>query len=365
MRDVLKSRLTIVIALLSVSLGIISCGQPRQDVLSDLAQYTYLPAYGQWLESNVTLTEHAKQFCQTPTDTSAQSSKAIERLRNAFYSAQSQWSLMQPLLVGPMSEGNKSWQVQFYPDKRNLVARQTETLLDKLPTLTPQQLSEESVVVQGLTAFEYILFDESIDLAQPSKKKRYCPLLMAIAEHQRALTEGLQQQWRAPTSGMAAQLSQFPNDRYLDQNEALADALLIQINAIDNLKKKLGAPLGRLSRGAPQPYLCEAWRSGRSLSNMLATLNGTREIWTGSNGQLGVRSLISDSELSHKIDQAYDVTQAQLKGFQQPLFQLVTQSDTSALDALYESFDALHRIHHNELAQSLNIQIGFNAADGD
>ena len=164
---------------------------------------------------------------------------------------------------------------------------------------------------------------------------------------------------------MAAQLSHFPNDRYLDKNEALADVLLIQISAIDNLKKKLGAPMGRLSRGAPQPYLSEAWRSGRSLHNMLATLDGARAIWNGSNGRPGIKSLIDDSDLVRKIDHAYDTARAQLESFQQPLFSLVSESDTTALDALYESFDTLHRIHHNELAQRLDIQIGFNAADGD
>ena len=172
MPNALQHRFIIVTALFVGLFFITSCSQPRQDVLIDLAQHTYLPAYKKWLNSNVALNDSTKQFCQIHHDKPDQDAAEIGSLRNAFYAAQSQWSFMQPLLVGPMSEGNKSWQVQFYPDKRNLVARQAETLLDKSPAITPQQLNNESVVVQGLTAFEYVLFDESIDLMQPSKQQQ-------------------------------------------------------------------------------------------------------------------------------------------------------------------------------------------------
>ncbi|MNW03108.1 hypothetical protein D3C71_1989940 [compost metagenome] len=53
---------------------------------------------------------------------------------------------------------------------------------------------------------------------------------------------------------MAAQLQGFPNQRYAEAGEAVAELLRTQVSALDGLKKKLGTPLGRQSKGQPQPY---------------------------------------------------------------------------------------------------------------
>jgi len=35
------------------------------------------------------------------------------------------------------------------------------------------------------------------------------------------------------------------------------------------------------------------------------------------------------------------------------------------LQALYSSLDQLHRLHERDLAKALDVQLGFNAHDGD
>ncbi|MCH1325808.1 imelysin family protein, partial [Pseudomonas aeruginosa] len=71
--------------------------------------------------------------------------------------------------------------------------------------------------------------------------------------------------------GMPPQMSKFPNDRYADAHEAIAELLRDQVTALDMLKKKLGTPLGRQSKGIPQPYQAEAWRSNASLASLDAS----------------------------------------------------------------------------------------------
>jgi predicted lipoprotein len=211
-----------------------------------------------------------------------------------------------------------------------------------------------------------VLFDPNIDLGDSAVQQRYCPLLIAIGNHQQALSSDVLARWK-DEDGMQARLRSFPNDRYADAQEAVSDLLRTQVSAIDGLKKKLGAPLGRQSKGVPQPYQAEAWRSGASLAILAAAVDSAERLWQGAN-QDGLRSLLNSehSELATRIDAAYADARQRLGALDQPLGQLLAdEAGRTALNALYDSLNRLHRLQEGELARALGIQIGFNAHDGD
>ncbi|GIZ11285.1 imelysin family protein [Pseudomonas sp. NCCP-436] len=348
--------------LIASILGLIlsGCAQedPRARVSASLADSVLLPAYKTWQETDRQLAANATAFCAGNAD--------LPAARQAFAAAQSAWSALQPLLLGPLAEGNRAWQIQFWPDKKNLVRRQVETLLDNKPQLTADDLAKASVVVQGLSAYEYVLFDPSLDLTQAEQQARYCPLLQAIGQHQAALAADILGQWQAE-DGMAAQLKHFPNERYADSGEAIAELLRVQLGAFEGLKKKLSAPMGRDIKGIPQPYQAEAWRSSASLTSMAATLASAEQLWHGSNRD-GLQSLLNkdQAELSQRIDKAYQDTRQRLAALDRPLGELLAdEAGRTNLDALYDSVNRLHRLQQGELARALGVQIGFNAHDGD
>ena len=230
-------------------------------------------------------------------------------------------------------------------------------MLDSHDPLTQQALDGASVVVQGLTAFEYVLFDDSVELQ--ADKARYCPMLMGIAHHQQGLSGEVMALWEE-AGGMLAQLTDFPNDRYASAEDALGGVLRVQITGVDVLKKKLGTPMGRLNQGVAQPYQAEAWRSRQSVASLQASLAGAQAVWER------VRSLVSDGELAGKIDQAYAETRDKLEALPAPLFELVQDpANQPLLQDLYRSLDTLETLQQAELASDLGIQIGFNANDGD
>ena len=82
------------------------------------------------------------------------------------------------------------------PKVNRQTANWPAALLKTKPELTQADLDNASVVVQGLSAYEYVLFDSSIDLADPTTRTRYCPLLTAIGEHQQQLAASVLQQWQ-------------------------------------------------------------------------------------------------------------------------------------------------------------------------
>ena len=343
-----------------LGLALVGCGQqdPRAKVSAALADGVLLPAYNSWQEADRQLAVNAEAFCTGNADVTA--------ARQAFLGAQSAWAGLQPLLVGPLAEGNRAWQIQFWPDKKNLVQRQVEALLKSKPQLSNDDLANASVVVQGLTAYEYMLFDPALDLTQAEQKARYCPLLQAIGQHQQALAAQIMDEWQGKP-GMAEQLKTFPNERYADANEAIADLLRVQVTALDGLKKKLGAPMGRQSKGIPQPYQAEAWRSAASLANLGAALANAELLWHGSNRD-GIQTLLGDdqADLANRIDAAYQDTRQRLAALDKPLGDLLAdEAGRAALNELYDSLNRLHRLQESELAKALDVQIGFNAHDGD
>lgn len=352
------NRSPLTLALLSVLLSACTPADPQQKVTSALADGVILPAYSSWAEADQKLAASGQAFCAGKQD--------LPQAREAFLAAQSAWAGLQTALVGPITEGNRAWQVQFWPDKKNLVARQVQGLLKKYPQLSAAELEKSSVVVQGLTAYEYILYDESIDLTDAQQKDRYCPLISAIGKHQQKLSAEILADWQAK-DGVASQFKEFPNQRYAEAPEALADILRSQVTAIDVLKKKLGTPLGRQSKGQPQPYQAEAWRSNASLANIAATLASAERLWHGAN-QDGMQSLLGSDQdaLKKRIDAAYLDTRQRLAALQRPLSELLKEEDGRAvLNEFYDSLNVLHRLHEGELARTLGIQLGFNANDGD
>ncbi|WP_191487384.1 imelysin family protein [Pseudomonas sp. FEN] len=345
-------------SLAALALGACSPQDPQALTSAAIAKQVILPTYSRWVDADRQLAISALAFCE--------GKASLSTARADFLHAQKAWAELQPLLIGPLAEGNRSWQVQFWPDKKNLVGRQVEQLLSAEPRIDADALAKSSVVVQGLSAYEYILYDSKIDLADSAQKSRYCPLLTAIGKRQKVLAEEILSRWET-SDGMLAQMSKFPNPRYADAHEAIADLLRVQVTALDTLKKKLGTPMGRQTKGIPQPFQADAWRSQSSLPGMRASLAAAQTVWVGVDNQ-GLRNLLPAQQkpLADKIDAAYAASLKLFDSTQRSLTDLLgDDAGRQQLNDLYDSLNVVHRLHEGELAKALGIQLGFNANDGD
>ncbi|MBV7572983.1 imelysin [Pseudomonas sp. PDM32] len=345
-------------SLAALALGACSPQDPQAVTSAAIAKSVILPTYTRWVEADRQLAVSALAYCE--------GKETLETARADFLHAQKAWAELQPLLIGPLAEGNRSWQVQFWPDKKNLVGRQVEQLVSAQPQIDVAALAKSSVVVQGLSAYEYILFDSKPDVANAEQKSKYCPLLIAIGERQKQLAEEILQTWNN-TDGMLAQMSKFPNQRYADSHEAIADLLRVQVTAIDTLKKKLGTPMGRQSKGVPQPFQADAWRSQSSLTSLEASLAAAKTVWEGVDNK-GLRGLLPSEQkpLADKIDAAYAASLKLFAGNQRSLTDMLNdEAGRQQLNELYDSLNVVHRLHEADLAKALGIQLGFNANDGD
>lgn len=331
---------------------------PQAVTSAAIANQVILPTYTRWVEADRQLAVSALAYCEGNAD--------LATARADLLHAQKAWAELQPLLIGPLAEGNRAWSVQFWPDKKNLVGRQVEALIGADKPINAQSLTDASVVIQGLSAYEYILFDSKPELADPARKASYCPLLIAIGERQKTLAEQVLAGWTG-TDGVLAQMSKFPNPRFVDSHEAIAELLRVQVTALDTLKKKLGTPMGRQTKGIAQPYQAEAWRSQSSLKSLQASLSAAQSVWSGVDGK-GLRGLLPSAQkpLADSIDAAYTAALQALQSNTRSLTELLADpAGKPVLDDIYTRLDVVHRLHQNELARALNVQLGFNANDGD
>ncbi|MDZ7851942.1 MAG: imelysin family protein [Halomonas sp.] len=137
------------------------------------------------------LAEQATDYCHSP---SAEGRAALEDLWLDAYQA---WQAVRFVNFGPIEQQSRGWQLQFWPDRKNLVGRKVSAWLKADTAPTMQSIADDSVAVQGFPALEYLLFDDELDTPQALAAPQACGLLSAITKHLEATTRQLHDDWQA------------------------------------------------------------------------------------------------------------------------------------------------------------------------
>lgn len=333
-------------SLFLISLTGCSPNDPMTEISRTLAASVLTPTYRTWSDSTQTLVRATQSYCQ--------GQLSLAETRQSFLNTQMAWANLQPMLLGPSHQPSYRWQVQFWPDLQNLVATQVHSLLQTIPYPTKADIERESIITRTLTTYEYLVFDTDLNLEQAGQRSGYCALAVAISEYQQQQAEKLVTQWQDGLHSLEAQLNEFPNQRYSSAQQALLELQHVQLDTLEDLKKKLSIPLGLHSTHQRQPRLAEAWRSGASLSLISAEISGLEQLWYGAQ-EIGLRSVVvaQQKNLAIRLDQAYAEVDKQLQLLEGQTFEaLLSNAEGQAeLHRLYQRLNILHQLYQNELAQ--------------
>jgi predicted lipoprotein len=234
--------------------------------------------------------------------------------------------------------------------------------------LTVERLTEASVVVQGLSALEYLLFDADAGQLQQYQQPRQCQLLMVVSTHSEQVASFLYDQWR-PGGGNYRAVFTTPgpdNKAFPDSKagiSALVDALVSNLERAKN--ERLGGPLGYRNRKLrPQAYLTEAWRSQSSLKLLQANIKASLALYQPLSDYMQLFPARRD--LDQQIHQQFTLVLEQLQQLETPLFIAVTEPTQQALlTALYDDVTGLVKLIKNKLPPAMGVNLGFNSNDGD
>lgn len=324
-----------------------------------------LQGYAGLAEQSAALQQSANDFCQHP------DSAALKKTQDAWRAAMADWQRMQWLKLGPITRDNDDWKLQFWPDKKNILQRKAQELLDYNEPITADSLVHASVVIQGFSVQELLLFDPQF--ATPEKfsaNPRQCDLLRAATERTALVTQKLSDSWHDKSW---LQTWATPPVTHADitpaqvRNGELVDALLGQVEKAKT--DKLGEPMGLKNRDKkPNGYFAESWRSDNSLANLQNNLWVLQQLTRPEEGYglfLYLREknqqAVAD-ELVIKLDNA----QQAVRQIQPTLFSAVTLPEQqAALQNSYRALGELATFIKQKLAPALGLTLGFNANDGD
>lgn len=283
------------------------------------------------------------------------------------------WAGISPINFGPLDEENMAWRFQFWPDTINLVHRKFKARINgDNPAIESDALAEASVAIQGLSALEYLLYDPKPGtLTNYQNQTHMCPLLKGTSTNLVTNAKILNRAWQKefPVRWLSMDYLAAKPDYFHFQLEKVFSGIVMAIELIET--KKLGAPLGIKtdgeSTGYVNPWQLESWRSGTSLNQIIATLEGAQQLYHAKYGfhwYLEQTTPNTDT-LNQTIEAQFAETIKTATSIQHSAFSLIQANTIMALQKLQKQVATLRKLLKTDYVNAANITFRFNAHDGD
>ena len=218
----------------------------------------------------------------------APSAAKLDIARKGFDPVSDAWMRAQQFRLGSLSEGQRAERFAYWPERRNVVAKQLAMLVasNDPADLEPKRFAEASVAIQGLPALERLLYgDEKAanpvdDFFLGPKAQRHCAIFRAITANLLAIAEECEAAWTAVVGDPAKAAAPFAANPAEATTQFYTNLLtMLQIVA----EQKIGAPLGA-DIAAENPKAAEQWRSSRSGRNIGLNLATAQNSFHGAGG---------------------------------------------------------------------------------
>ncbi|RXJ74210.1 iron-regulated protein A precursor [Veronia nyctiphanis] len=266
-------------------------------------------------------------------------------LRKDWKETMNAWMSLQGVDMGSEELLSLSWQIQFYPDKKNTTGRKISELLKQDTPLTSEYIAAQSVAVQGLGAMEWMLFDSTSDMLTP----RHCELAVAISQHLSRSARAYREAWEINPFSMADEMAETRN------------TLSALSHQLDRVMKKLSMPLGK--PGLPKSYQAEAWRSQQSLAFLKQSIISMSRLY-----QADLNVLLREKgheALAARLSEHWRIALDSVPESDGMRGRLETVRGYQSLLTVYNNLEYIQLAISDEVAPLLGVVVGFNSTDGD
>ncbi|MGH1454189.1 MAG: imelysin family protein [Paracoccaceae bacterium] len=314
---------------------------PAVGDVRDAVQEHVLPATSGFAATTAVLAAAAQADCSaTP-------------LRPAYQAAFDSWMGISHLRLGPMEEEGRAIAISFWPDKKGMIPRALNRLIEAAdPVATdPAEFAEVSIAARGFFALERLLYDPV--LSDYGDGDYDCVLVQAVAGDLARMAADIDREWR---TGFAQELEQAggENSRYLDPREALQAIYTALDTGLEfNALQRIGRPMGSFAK--PAPRRAEGWRSNRPLRNVNLSLMALRDL---AHALTDVATPQTDAAFADALDVAARLDDPVFAGVADP-------SGRLKVEILQQRIAEIRHAIANEIGRPLGISAGFNAGDGD
>lgn len=316
--------------------------ETEKTYLTHVAEDIVIPAYADAAKQSGLLHDLAQKHCQQ----APVSSDELQALRAQWLVLAQAWASAEMINFGPATASMSNLYINYYPDERGLVHSGVAELIAANPKLTPEQLANESAIVQGVPGLEEALFaNDSLNAAQ-------CAYVVSASAALSTRLKDIESNWQQNATTLLAIDKTADSDQGLNQwfNALLSLIETMKTNAIDE-------PLGLTGKAKGHLPAATAGQSRAIINAKLATLNKTLTdpVLTailGSNDENAIAASLS-SELAD--------TTTLLAQMPEDL----ATADKAKQQELFDHFTTITRLLKRQLIPTLGIRVGFNSNDGD
>lgn len=325
----------------------------QQRVLRQLAEQVMRPMTEDFAVAGSRLAATSRDFCQ--------GKAKVAGVQSAWRNTQSAWQALEMMPIGPVSENRLHRHINAWPVRVRLM----KPLLEDDANASVEKVQRMGAAGKGLPAVEYLLYEENEQL-----RESHCGALNALAGHISREAQSLAKAWKEPDGGFARQLANAGpgNETFARADQAMSDIVNLLIAGLDTIKiRKLGKAMEK-STDEPALARIESWRSGTSLANIANNLHAFELVFFGK-GKDGVGlddylTSIGRPGLGRAIARQVKVGQKALANIRPPLHTAVIEQP-EAVASLHKEISWLQYLMETEVAGALNVDLGFNANDGD
>lgn len=310
------------------------------------------------------LAGHMSAACNAPGDAAK-----LSAARDAFGRVTAAWTSVEFLRAGPITSASRLERFFFWPDPRGTTARQLAEALAKHDgaALAPAAFVTQSVAVQGLTALEYLLFDDKHPLDARDEAASYrCAFATAIAANLATISGELVTGWDG-LDGFRIKLLTPGSDNplYKDSGESARDIVKAVATGLELASARYAAPeIDAAAAKPPKRARIPFDRSGLSEANLAASIDALEALFN----ETGLAAFVPADK--PWMDAFIPRTWGELHNDVQKLTALrgAAPGDKMRLAAaskLKFDLNALRQVIVRELAPNADLTLGFNELDGD
>lgn len=330
-------------------------------VMANAVDLYIRPAYADFHAKTAALTKTTETFC------AATSGEGLKAVQASFADTVESWGRIEFLRLGPVMEQNRFERVLFYPDRKSTGLKQVQALLanpDDSVTDAPA-LKTRSVAIQGLGAFEFLVFGAYPEAVISEKNGFRCQYALAVAKNVESIAAELQSAWDAP-DGVACdwKVPGADNLVYRDDKEAVSALIGIAVHGLEMVRDQRIAHFYKGKGLKVSPKLAVYWRSALTMRALKANVDGLAKFWVVSD----ITSLLDPDAHSLSESASFDLKNAAsaLGKLDQPTAERLADAKyLGKLDFIeFNLKDGMTRID-TDVGGAIGLGAGFSFADGD
>ncbi len=276
-------------------------------------------------------------------------------LRATFGGAVDAWIGVSHLRFGPSETDNRAFALAFWPDSRGMTPRSLSQLIDEQDTIgqDAEDYDDMSIAARGLYALEFLLYDP--DLSTRGDPTYRCTLIRTVTADIARTAHQIADDWHDNYADLM--LTAGANEIYQSPDEARRALFGALDTGLEfTADTRLGRPLGTFD--APHPTRAEMRRSGRSMRNVVVSLQAMRQMAGLLAGDDPALAAEIDASFARALDQAASIDDPDFSGVADP-------QGRFRIEALQQRIAEIRTLIRQDLGPTLGVAAGFNSLDGD